>query len=168
MIMSIKRVRMLTVLGAIVLVAATGCGSDTADAGSTGSGGGGGSGSGGNTVKIKEPTDGASIEIPFTLSVDSSVPLGTTDSGLHHVHLYFDGKDSNYEVVESDSMQITDSSPAVKGLKPGKHELDISLRNADHSPAGFDTHIMVNVTGAGGGGQPSDDDDSGSGGGGGY
>lgn len=152
-----ERVRMLTVLGASVLVVATGCGSDTADAGSTGSGG-----AGGKTVTIKEPADGAAIDIPFTLRLDSGVELGSTDSGKDHVHLYFDGDDSKYEVVESDSMQISDTSPAVKGLKPGKHELDISLRNADHSAAGFDTSITVNVNG-GGGDQSSDDGGAGGG-----
>jgi hypothetical protein len=150
---------MLTALGAIVLVAATGCGSDTADSGSTGSG------NGAKTVTIKEPADGAAIDIPFTLRLDSGVELGTTDSGKDHVHLYFDGDDSKYEVVESDSMQITDKSPAVEGLKPGKHELDISLRNADHSAAGFDTSITVNVNGGGGGQSSSDDNDGGAGGG---
>jgi len=161
----IRRVRMLTVLGAIVLVAATGCGGGTADAGSSG---GGDSGSSGDKVTIKEPTDGASIDIPFTLNLDSSVTLGTTESGEHHVHLFFDGNDSNYEVVESNSMEISDSSPALKGLKPGKHELDISLRNADHSAAGFDTSIMVTVNGTGGGGQDQPTDDGDTGGGGGY
>jgi hypothetical protein len=142
-----ERVRMLTALGAIVLVAAAGCGSDTASTGSTGN-------DGAKTVTIKEPADGAAIDIPFTLRLDSGVELGSTDSGKDHVHLYFDGDDSKYEVVESDSMQITSKSPAVEGLKPGKHELDISLRNADHSAAGFDTSITVNVNG---GGQSSDD-----------
>ena len=156
-----KRARMLAVLGATVLVAATGCGSDNADAGSTSAG----SGDSANTVTIKEPTDGASISVPFKLTVDSAQELGTTDSGKHHVHLYFDGKDSAYEVVESESMEITSSSPAVKGLSSGEHELDISLRNADHSPAGFDTSIKVNVTGSGGGGdQPTDDGGTGGGG----
>jgi len=152
-----KRVRILTALGAIVLVTATGCGSDTADAGSTGSG------DSAKTVTIKEPADGASIDIPFTLSLDSAVELGTTDSGKNHVHLYFDGDDSKYEVVESDSMEISSASPAVKGLEPGEHELDISLRNADHSAAGFDTSIKVTVNGGGGDGSS---DDSGTGGGG--
>jgi hypothetical protein len=152
-----RRVRILTTLGAIVLVAATGCGSDTADAGSTDSG------SGAKTVTIKEPADGASIDIPFTLSLDSGVELGTTESGKNHVHLYFDGDDSKYEVIESDNMKITSKSPAVEGLKPGEHELDISLRNADHSAAGFDTKITVKVNG-GGGDQNSDDGGTGGGG----
>ena len=90
--------------------------------------------------------------------------LGSTDSGKHHVHLYFDGDDSKYEVVESDSMEITDASPAVEGLKSGEHELDISLRNADHSAAGFDTSITVNVNG-GSGGEDQSPDDGGAGGG---
>jgi hypothetical protein len=154
-----KRVRMLTVLGAIVLVGATGCGSDTADAGSTDSGGDA------KTVTIKEPADGASIDIPFTLRLESGVELGTLESGKNHVHLYFDGDDSKYEVVESDTMEITDTSPAVEGLKPGEHEMNISLRNADHSAAGFDTSIKVNVNGGGGAQSP---DDGGAGGGGGY
>jgi len=154
-----KRARMSAVLGAIALVGMTGCGSDTADAGSTGSGGGSA-----QTVTIKEPADGASIDVPFTLSLDSGVELGSTDSGKHHVHLYFDGDDSKYEVVESDSMEITDASPAVEGLKSGEHKLDISLRNADHSAAGFDTSITVNVNG-GGGGEDQSPDDGGAGGG---
>lgn len=155
-----KRARISAVLGAIVLVAATGCGSDTADAGDTGSDGGGSA----QTVTIKEPADGASIDIPFTLSLDSGVELGSTDSGKHHVHLYFDGDDSKYEVIEADSMEITDASPAVEGLEPGEHKLDISLRNADHSAAGFDTSITVNVNGGSGGGdQPSDNGGTGGG-----
>jgi hypothetical protein len=164
MLILTKRARMLAVLGATVLVAA-GCGSDTADAGSTGSGS---SGDASKTVTIKEPTDGASISIPFTLSVDSVEELGTTDSGKHHVHLFFDGNDSNYEVIESESMEITKDSPAVKGLSSGEHDLDISLRNADHSAAGFDTSIKVNVTGGAGGGDQPTDDGGGAGGGGGY
>ena len=152
------RGRMLAVLGATVLVAATGCGSGTADAGDAG-------GAGGQQVTISEPADGASIDIPFTLRLDSSEELGSTDSGKHHVHLYFDGDDSAYEVVESDTMEITEASPAVKGLEPGEHELDISLRNADHSAAGFDTSITVNVGGDGGGDAPPPADDGGAGGG---
>jgi hypothetical protein len=148
------RFRMLAALGATVLVAATGCGSGTADTSS---------GDGSKTVTISEPADGASIDVPFMLRLDSSEELGSTDSGKHHVHLYFDGDDSAYEVVESDSMRISDSSPAVKGLEPGEHELDISLRNADHSAAGFDTSITVNVNGGGGGDQPADDGGAGGG-----
>lgn len=149
-----KKFRISVVLGAVLLLGAAGCGSDTADAGDSADSGGS-AGSGGQSVTINEPADGASIEFPFMLNLDSSVELGPTDAGLHHVHLYFDGDDSNYEVIESDSMEITDSSPAVSGLSAGEHELNISLRNADHSAAGFETSVMVQV---GGEGQPPADD----------
>ncbi|MFL6126801.1 hypothetical protein [Actinophytocola sp.] len=143
-----------------MLVGVAGCGSDTAAAGS----GGGSSGSGAQKVTIKEPTEGASITIPFMLRLDSNVELGPTDSGKHHVHLYFDGNDSKYEVIESENVQITDKSPAVAGLKAGQHKMNISLRNADHSAAGFDTSITVRTGGGGGGAQPTDDGGTGGGG----
>jgi hypothetical protein len=145
-----RRVRLSAIFGALLLVGVAGCGDDTAGAGSGGSGGGSG-----QSVTINEPTDGSTIELPFTLSVDSTVELGTTESGKNHVHLYFDGKDSQYEVIESESMEITEDSPAVAGLKSGEHELNISLRNADHSAAGFETSIMVQV-GNDGGEAPAD------------
>jgi hypothetical protein len=149
-------------LGTVLLVGATACGSDSSNANtSPGSGGG----SGGTTVSIVEPADGATIQIPFKLQVNSSESLGSTESGQHHVHLYFDGNDSKYEVIESDNVEVSSSSKAVDGLAPGKHELNISLRNADHSAAGADTKIMVEV-GGGSGSQPPNSGNGGGGGGG--
>jgi hypothetical protein len=152
-----KRLRMSAIFAAMLLAGATGCGSDAGGAGS------GGSGGSGQKVTINEPADGSSISIPFTLRLDSSVELGSTESGKHHVHLYFDGDDSKYEVIESETVKITDASPAVAGLKAGEHKLNISLRNADHSAAGFDTSITVRTGSGGGGGQPSDDGGTGGG-----
>ncbi|HEX6358701.1 hypothetical protein [Actinophytocola sp.] len=144
-----RRVRLSAIFAALVLVGISGCGDDTASAGS------GGSGGSGQSVTINEPADGSTVEIPFTLSLDSTAELGTTDSGKNHVHLYFDGNDSQYEVIESDTMEITEDSPAVAGLRSGEHELNISLRNADHSAAGFETSINVQV-GNDGGEAPAD------------
>ncbi len=156
-----KRVSMSVMLGTMLLVGATACGGDSSGDTASGSGGGG---SGGNmTVSIVEPADGSSIQVPFKLKVNSSASLGTTESGQHHVHLFFDGDDSKYEVVEADNMEISNSSKAVQGLSPGKHELNVSLRNADHSAAGAEAKIMVEVGGSGGSQPPPD-----SGGGGGY
>jgi hypothetical protein len=158
-----RRLSMSVVLGTMLLVGATACGSDDSSANTSPGSGGGGSGE--NTVSVVEPADGSTIQIPFKLQVKSGVSLGTTESGQHHVHLYFDGNDKKYEVVESDNMEITSSSKAVDGLQPGKHELNISLRNADHSAAGADTKIMVEVGGSGGSQPPTS---GGGGGGGGY
>jgi len=116
-----------------------GSSSSSESSGSSGSGGGGGM-----TLKITSPDAGATVEVPFTVDLSSSVPLGPTDSGKHHVHVFFDGDDQQYLVVEGDSVQVTD-------LPAGEHEIDASLRNADHSAAGVETHIDVTVGSAGSG-----------------
>ena len=120
------------VLLAVVLVA-TACGKSA----TPGSGG-----SGGLTVKITSPTDGAPVSEPFTLKVDSSVPLGDPNTGEHHVHLCFDGQscDSKYTLMYGNSLDVT-------GLAAGQHTIEASLRNADHSSAGATTSITVTVTG---------------------
>jgi hypothetical protein len=151
-------------LSTVLLISTTACSASAGDA-SSGSGSGSGSG-GGMSVTIAEPSEGAAVQLPFTLRLESSVPLGPTESGQHHVHVFFDGDDSTYEVVESDSIEISNSSKAAAGLSPGKHELNVSLRNADHSPAGAETKISVDVGGTGGG-QPQPQPPA-NGGGGGY
>ncbi|MGH8823150.1 MAG: hypothetical protein ACRDVN_01565 [Jiangellaceae bacterium] len=143
-----KRLRMIAVVGALAL-GVSACGGDDGDDGATTSGGGGDSAM---SVEILQPADGDTISVPFTLEVDSSEELGTTDTGLHHVHLFFDGDDSSYEVIEDGNLEareITEDSPAVEGLEPGEHVLNISLRNADHSPAGAEAEVTVNVEDAG-------------------
>src|SRR5262245_24221278 len=99
-----KRIRISVVLGAVVLVGATACGSQSSGATDSGSGGSGSGSGGGMTVAVTEPADGASVQLPFTLRVKSSVPLGPTTSGSHHIHVFFDGNDKKYQVVESDSV----------------------------------------------------------------
>lgn len=130
------------ILSAGVLLLAA-CGGGDAESGAPPAGGGGG---GGMTVSIVEPASGATVNTPLNVKVDSSVELGTTDSGKHHVHVFLDGDDSNYLLVESTSGQITNKPQ----LTPGSHTLHVSLRNADHSPAGAETQIPITV-GAGGG-----------------
>lgn len=141
-----KRLRTVAAVGALALGLGA-CGGDDGDDAATTTGG-----DSGMSVEILEPADGDTISLPFTLEVDSSAELGTTESGLHHVHIFFDGDDSRYEVIEDGNRvtrEITADSPAVEGLEPGEHVLNISLRNADHSPAGAEAEITVDVGGAG-------------------
>ncbi len=100
------------------------------------------SGSGSLTVSISSPTDGASVSEPFTLKVDSSVPLGEPSTGDHHVHLCIDGAscDQTYKLVYANSFEVT-------GLSAGKHTLEVSLRNADHSAAGPTDTVTITVSG---------------------
>jgi hypothetical protein len=127
------RPRILAAVGAVMLLAA--CGGD--DGASTASGGDG------MTLSITSPGDGDDVSLPFTVELDSSEELGPTEDGVHHVHLYWDGDDSEYTIVEADSAELTEAPD-------GEHTLTASLRNADHSPAGVETEITLNV-GAGGG-----------------
>lgn len=139
---------------ALTLVLAA-CGGD--DEASTTSGG-----EDGPSVEIVEPADGAEVGVPFTLVVNSSEELGATDTGNHHVHIYFDGDDSSYEVIESgngEEHEITAESPALEGVEPGEHTLNISLRNADHSAAGAEAEVTVTVGEGGPSGSDSSDDE---------
>jgi X-X-X-Leu-X-X-Gly heptad repeat protein len=111
-----------------------------------------GGGGGGMSVSIAEPAKDAKVTMPFTVKVDAGVPLGPTESGKHHVHLWFDNDANDYAVVESDSVQIAPGLQALSGkamqLTDGMHTIHISLRNANHSAAGADTQIEVQVAGA--------------------
>jgi len=99
---------------------------------------------GGLSMTVAQPASGTSVSVPFDVKVNSSVPLGATTTGLHHVHIWFDGDQSKYIVVESDSTQI-------KTLAMGAHTMHVSLRNANHSAAGVDVDVPIMVTGAGSG-----------------
>lgn len=150
-----KRLRMIAVVGALAL-GVSACGGDDGDDAATAT-----DDNGSMTVEILQPADGDTISLPFTLEVESSEELGATDTGLHHVHVFFDGDDDAYEVFEEgnrEAREITADSPAVEGLEPGEHTLNISLRNADHSAAGAETEITVNVEDVGS--SPSDDSPS--------
>jgi hypothetical protein len=133
------RIRTLAVLSALLLFVA-GCGGDSGDSDS-GSGGSGG----GLSLSIAEPADGAQVSTPFTVKVESGVPLGTTESGQHHIHVWFDDNSDEYQVVESDQVEI-----ASGDLAPGEHVIHASLRNANHSAAGAEAEQTVMVTGGGG------------------
>jgi hypothetical protein len=137
------RTRILAVLSALALLAA-GCGG-----GSSGDSGGG-SGGGGLTLQIAEPADGTSVTTPFTVKVDSSVPLGTTESGKHHIHVWFDDKANQYQVVEADNVQVDSGK-----LGAGQHVIHASLRNANHSAAGAEAQATVMVTAGGGAPAPA-------------
>lgn len=140
--------------GAVLTVLlAAGCGGGDGGSGGGGYGGGGDAdepGAGGMTLEITSPADGDTVEVPFTVELDSSEELGPTDTGAHHVHVFFDGDDQEYLVVEGESVEVTD-------LPEGEHVVNASLRNADHSAAGVETEATVTV-GAGGAGSDTGGD----------
>jgi len=132
----------------VVLMLAAACGES--DSGGDPAGEGAAAGEGGVTLEIVSPESGAEIGVPFNVEVESSEELGSPEEGLHHVHLFFDGNDSEYEIVEAATWEVTTiQAPA------GEHTLHASLRNADHSAAGVETQIDVMV-GQGGAGESED------------
>lgn len=123
-------------LVALALVLA-GCGSGTTAGGTTDA-----------TLSVVEPASGATVSAPFTVKVNSSVPLGASETGLHHIHIWFDGNEAQYEISYSDTAQVT-SAPA------GAHTMTISLRNANHSDAGPRVDVPITIGGNGSGTPPT-------------
>jgi hypothetical protein len=143
------------VLAALALLAAACSGDDDDDtvAGDTGAGSdsGGGGGEGDLTISIADPTDGATVEPGFQVEVDPSVDIGEPDTGLHHVHLYYDGNqsDGEYDLVYSADEPWT----VDRDLAPGEHTIEAFIANADHSLTDASDEVTVMVgEGAGGGG----------------
>lgn len=93
------------------------------------------------SLSIIEPVSGATVAVPFSVRLESSAPLGPTESGKHHVHIWFDDNEAKYVIVESDVVQITEA-PA------GQHTMHVSLRNANHSPAGTEVTAPLTIGGA--------------------
>jgi hypothetical protein len=153
-------------LAALALVAAACSGDDDdtvagdpgAEGGDSGSGGGGGDGD--MTISIADPTDGATVEPGFKVEVDPSVDIGEPDTGLHHVHLYYDGErsDGEYDIVYSADEPWT----VDRDLAPGEHTIEAFIANADHSLTDASDEVTVMVgEGAGGGDTTTTESDGG-------
>jgi hypothetical protein len=154
-------------LAALALLGAAGRGDDddtvTSDAGAD-SGGESGSGGGGGdmTISIADPAEGATVEPDFQVEVDPSVDVGEPDTGLHHVHIYYDGKQSEgeYDIV----YDVDEPWTPEQDLSPGEHTIEAVIANADHSLTDASDEISVTV-GEGGGGGGGDTPDTTEGGG---
>jgi hypothetical protein len=94
----------------------------------------------GMSLRITSPRDQAEVGRSFVVKLRTSEQIGEEDTGLHHVHLYYDGKTSEgeYDKVYKKRFKVTE-------LRPGTHRIRASLRNADHSDAGPSDKIAVTV-----------------------
>jgi hypothetical protein len=132
---------------------------DPAAEGSGGSDSGSGGGDGDMTISIADPADGATVEPGFQVEVDPSVDVGEPDTGLHHVHLYYDGNqsDGEYDIVYS----VDEPWTVDRDLSPGEHTIEAVIANADHSLTDASAEVTVTVgEGAGGGGTDTTEQDS--------
>jgi hypothetical protein len=139
--------------GALALVAAA-CGDDDDGNGSADAGSGGQSG-GETTISVTEPADAAEVRTPFEVEIDTDVEVGEPDTGLHHLHLYYDGntQEGDYDVVYEPTFTVD------RDLDPGEHTIEAVVANADHSLTGARDEVTVTVGGAGSGAGDGDDDD---------
>lgn len=155
-----KTVPAFAATAAAALIVAAGCGGSGDDTATTSGGGGGGGMDHG--VTIISPKNGASVNEPFTIKFDAG-DIGPTDSGKDHVHIYADGKESEYTVV-------TKNHFVIKGLSKGQHTIEVAKQHADHSPTGEEAKIKVTVSGGATGksGKSKKDNGGGDSGGGGY
>lgn len=94
----------------------------------------------GMSLRIASPRNHAQVGRSFVVKLRTSEQLGKEDTGLHHVHLYYDGKKDEGEYDKVYKKRFT-----VTGLRPGAHRIEASLRNADHSDAGPSDKITVTV-----------------------
>ncbi len=146
------RLKLLVPLALLALVSLACGGGDDTEAG-----GGRQQGEAGESelsLSIQRPAEGAQVRVPFTLEYTSSVPLGAPETGRHHVHIWYDGNESEYEVVNGASFSVRD-------LSPGRHTITVSLRNADHSAAGAEDEVTVAVSGGEQTGEGAGENDTG-------
>ncbi|HEX6686966.1 MAG TPA: hypothetical protein VF062_29645 [Candidatus Limnocylindrales bacterium] len=145
-----KSARLLATIALVFAAAA--CDASSGDDGTGGSTGGAGDAN----FNVAEPAANASVSVPFMVKVNSSEALGTTETGNHHIHVWFDGNEAEYKIGYGDSVQITEQ------LSPGAHKMTVSLRHANHSDAGPRVEVPITV-GSGDGTAPqptvSEDDD---------
>ncbi|HEX7094829.1 MAG TPA: hypothetical protein VF183_03035 [Acidimicrobiales bacterium] len=80
------------------------------------------------SVAIVSPVDGQQVPATFDVDLDVSIPIGEPDTGLNHVHIYYDGntEEGEYGIAYDDTF-------TVEGLEPGQHTLEAVIANADHS-----------------------------------
>jgi hypothetical protein len=142
----------IALAGALVLVAAA-CGDDDGN-GSADAGSGGESG-GETTISVTEPADAAEVRTPFEVEVDTDEELGEPDTGLHHLHLYYDGntQEGDYDVVYEPTFRVD------RDLGPGEHTIEAVVANADHSLTDARDEVTVTVGDAASGAGGGDDDD---------
>jgi hypothetical protein len=140
--------RILALLALLTGLMVAGCNAESATTSATGAD---------SELSISAPGENANVQVPFTVKLDSDVPLAAPETGEHHAHIFFDGDDSHYILAYGDTVRINKLPP---GVGPGEHVLDASLRNADHSAAGVETQVDITIgpAGAQNGGSGSSDD----------
>ena len=108
-------------LAALALVLAA-CGDDGDDATTAGAADAGGGGDE-LSIDLVQPADGDEVGDTFDVEVDTGVELGEPDTGLHHVHLYYDGEtaDGEYDLVYGTTFTVERGPRRWRAHRRGRH-----------------------------------------------
>ncbi len=90
----------------------------------------------GHSLSVVAPKNGAEVESPLIVEVATSVPLGEPGSDFH-LHVFFDGHKDDYEIKTSKRFAIN--------VPAGRHTITVLLRKPDHSSAGPQARLTVEV-----------------------
>lgn len=88
------------------------------------------------SLQIVSPSVGAHVNVPFTVELSASVPVGPPGSERHHVKVYYDG-------IEGPT--VTDETFEVDDLVAGPHAIHVSLFDPDGTLSGAEDEIRLTV-----------------------
>lgn len=92
------------------------------------------------TMDVLAPADGDTVTSPFELVVDADVDLGAMTDELHHLHVWFGDDQTNFELYESETVQIGNAPD-------GETTMWVQVHTFDHQPASEPTGLSLNVEG---------------------
>lgn len=94
-------------------------------------------------LTITSPSEGETVSLPFEVTADADVELGSMADRLHHMHVWFD--DGEFLVFESDTAQIQQAPE-------GATTLWVQVHTYDHRPASEPMSVPLTVEGGNGAG----------------
>jgi len=103
------------------------------------------------TLAVTAPGDGETVTVPFEVSVDSNMELGTITEELHHLHIWFGDTSGQPLIVESDTTM-------VENAPDGETTMIVQVHTFDHQPASDQVSVPLVVQGGGTGEAPPGND----------
>lgn len=76
-------------------------------------------------VQVETSDRNATVTVTTNMKISEEHVGMTRVQGEGHIHLYVDG---------GEKVVVTDSKYVIKNLQPGKHQVNVSLHNNDHTP----------------------------------
>lgn len=101
------------------------------------------------TLAVMTPAEGATVTVPFEVSVESSVELGAIEDEVHHMHIWFGDTSGQPLIIESDTTMIQDAPD-------GETTMITQVHTFDHQPVSDQVTVPLTIQGGSGGGESED------------